>query len=369
MDSQDSKTSKSYDRFITIDKNDLAAIVRLSEPLVSTAIDDYGKSFLFHCDGDKVVVSYANKPYFLRSSVPNSSGSTVSDFFISIPLLRKVLASCGESLVIVEGDDDGRPEFRFEILGGLLYLETLSNLSEEYYELTFPQTENDFDIQAAKKCFCDMSRVVALSDRSSEKVVAIKDGFAFYNANFFSAKVRSPFSGGEEFVVYLVVGNFLGVLTEGCKSVKYSIDNNMLVMSDGNLECMMPIGLSVDDFYSPAVDSMLNFDATVTLRHSHLVNLVNLVNGLDYLYDILTYKFTEKELSVIVYSRSFENKTVYKFPYVEGTTGKGEACISSKVMRVVYSYLSDSSKYALTEDGICVSVSDDCKFVIHPMSR
>lgn len=356
---------KEYEKFIELDKSEINSIIRLSEPLVSASIDEYGKSFFFHCDGDKVVISYSNKPYFLRCSVGNTSGSSVSDFFVSVSLLRKVLSSCGERLVIVEGEES----FGFEILGGVMYLETLSSLSAEYYEFDFPDTTNELDMQSARVCFNDMSKVVALSTRSSEKVIALKDGYAFFNSTFFSAKMKSPFVGGEEFVVFLVVGNFLGVLTDICKSVTYSLSGNTLVLTDGNIQCSVPIGLKVDDFYSPAVDTLLNFDANVTFNHSNLVNLVNLVNGLDYLCDILTYKFGEKELSITVYSRSFENKSVYKFPYLTGTTEKGEVYLSSKVMKVVYSYMSDASKYALTQDGICVSISDDCKFVIHPMQR
>lgn len=358
-----------YERFIVIEKSDLTALVRLSNSLMKTVMDDYGRSLMFHCDGDSIVIGYANKPYFMRNIVTNHSGSVVSDFFVSIPLLCKVLSSCGEYLVIVEKNDGVKSVYSFEVLGGLIYLETMQSLEESAYGFSIPATDQFIDMKAADFCFHSLSNIVALSERNSEKVIALKNGNAYFNATFFSAKVTSPFTGGEEFILYKSVSDILSVLTDVFSEVRYSVNENMLALSSTNMSCLVPIGLKVDDFYSPVVDSLLNFNADITFNNDQIVNLVNLVNGLDYLCDILSYDFLQSELNVTVYSRTFENKSVYNYPYLSGTASKGTINVSAKILKVMYGCLNSSAKYTLTKDGLCVSMSDMCNLILRPVTR
>lgn len=363
--------TENYEHYIVLDKSELMSLARLSDVLTQVAMDDYGKSFYFKCEGDSVVVTYANRPYYLQSRLGNASKSTVSDFFVSIPLLRKVLSSCGNNLTIVEKEGrDGDSVFYFEILGGLLYLETQKSLLKDAYDIVFPETTSPLNMSIAKMCFRDLLSVVSLSERTSEKVVVIKDGNAFFNTSFFSAKTQSPFTGGEEFVLFKIVSSLIATFTEVCDSLTYTISNNTLILKGGIFQCSIPIGLKVSDFYSPVVETVLNFNASAKLDSIYLTSLVSLVNRLDYLCDIINLKFKSDSLQVCVYSKSFDNKSTYTYPYLEGSmSSQGSIDISSGVLKTVLSFLTDATKYCFHSDyGLCVD-THDCKFVVRPIAQ
>lgn len=358
-----------YDRFVVLPKKELNNFCRIVEPLTKVSNDEYGKSvFISSLDKDTVELRYVNTPYVVCYKIVNKSSKVISSFSVSVAVLKKLVTNTFASLVFVEQDG----EISIAVCGSLLYVET-KPLSKSFYEIPRLATSNSIDKEVAGFVFKKAGAVLSLSDRASEKVIVIKDGNAIFNTGFFVSKIKSPFGDSDNFVVWQIVASILGVLSEVTKSqFLYSIEKDnddqykLVVNTDGVIYCELPIGYGtkVDEFYSPVVESLLNFEASIRVVNDSIIHLISLVKSVDYLSDIVTISFDKSVMKFVVYNTSMTKPSNYEFPMIEGTPDKvGEMKLNADVLKSFLEITSLDVQYAFNNDGLGIA-NDHGKFLI-----
>lgn len=342
-----------FEKFIVLNKKELANFCRLVDPLTKASIDEYGKSVFVTCiDTDTVELRYFNNPYVVCSRVSNKSGKQVKNFAVSISNLKRIVASAFASIILVEDKD----EINLALCESLLYLET-KKLKESQYSFDRVPAENLIDKELAGYTFRKMGSLLSCVDRASEKVVVIKDNYANFSTGIFASKTKSPFVESPDFVLYKQVSDILGVLSDISKvTLKWSIVENTLYLDcDGTIYCALPIGVGekVNDFVSTAQNYILNFDATISVINDTFLRLVSVVKTLDYLSDILTISFSEDKFKLTITTSSQTKSSVYEFPIVEGKPEiTGDMKLTAGVLQTFLQVVGTDVKYSFNQNGL-----------------
>lgn len=352
-----------YDKFLVLSKKELNDFCRIVEPLTKQAVDDYGKCAYIHAQEDGTVkLSYINTPYRVEQIVSNRSGKMVKDFAVSIAVLKRLVLQAFSSIILVEKDD----EINIALCEDLLYLETKPLLSE-YYPTERIDTEDSIDIEISKFIFKKVTSLLSLTERASEKVMVVKDGNINFNTAVFNAKVKSPFSGNQSFVLYKQVADVISILVDTTKSnLKYTIKDSIIVIEKEGVYIEAQIGSSdkVNEFSSPTANIVLGFDAQVKIINDNLYRILSVVKNLEYLSDIVTLTFDNENISMIINSKNQSKQSVYKFRIVEGQPEEqGSLKITIDVLKLFLSLAGVDCKYSFTENGLGIEVQNG-KFLI-----
>lgn len=351
-------TTVDYDKFIVLSKKDLADVLRLVEPLTKQAIDDYGKSIFVHCASTDVVeISYTNSPYTVVSRIQNKSGKMVSDFAVSVVTFKKVVTSTVTSLILVEDNDC----INIALCESLLYLDT-KPLRAESYNIHPKECSNLIDKELALYTFRKIGSSLSLTERASEKVVVVKDGYVHFNTGVFTSKSKSPFSTSDNFVLYKQVSDIIAILSDLSKAgVSYSLyDSQMTLNCDDRFYVEVEVGLAdkVQQFISPSAELLLNFKATIGLINDNILRLVSIVKNLDYLSDIVTLRFTSDAMELEIGSKNQSKKSVYTFSYVEGRPDEqGEMKLTADVLQMFLNIAGSDCTYNFNSSGLGIETS------------
>lgn len=350
-----SESSMDFDNFIVLSKKDLTNFCRVVEPLTKVSIDEYSKCvYVQPLDDSTVELKFVNTPYVCSMIVANKSNKTMKPFAVSVANLKKITASAYASVVLVEQNDC----VNIAVCGSLLFLET-KPLDSSLYNIDKTPCTKAFDKEIAVHVFNKIGSVLSLSERSSEKVILVKNNFAYVSTSFFASKTKSPFGKSSDFILYKAVSDILGIVADLSKvELKYEIvEDQLFVSCDGSIYCQMPLGpeSKINDFYSPAIEQVLSFSSSVVVMNDVLTRLVGLVYSLDYLSDIMDIEFTNEHMKVTIYSAALTNPSVYELPIVEGTPETvGNFKANSKILKIFLGLVSTDVKYSYTESGLGV---------------
>lgn len=345
-----------FEKFIVLSKKELANFCRLVDPLTKAAIDEYGKSVMFRCVNEtQVEVMYLNKPYLVRAVFENKSGKTTKSFAVSVSTLKKIVSSAFASLVIVEDDN----VMNIALCDSLLYLET-KVLSSELYQCRSIDPLKVLDRELTLYTFKKVGAILSQTERASEKVIAIKNGYAHFNTGIFTSKSTSPFNESPNFVVFIQVSSVLSTLADISKSnMHYDIvEDCLIVSSDSGFYCELPIGSEdkVNEFISPAAEQILQFESNISVINDTFLRLITVVKTLDYLSDIVTIEFTKDKMKLIISTVNQNKTSTYTFDIVEGAPDViGDIKLTVDVLQVFLNIVGTDVKYAFTDNGLGIS--------------
>lgn len=359
-----SESQMDFEKFIVLSKKDLTDFCRIVEPLTKISIDEYSKCvYVEPKDGGTVELKFVNTPYAVSMTVANKSNKTMAPFMVSVSNLKKITTSAFASVVLVEQNGC----VNIAVCGSLLFLET-KPLDSKLYNIDKTPCTKSFDKEIGIHVFNKIGSVLSVSERSSEKVILIKNNFAYVSTSFFASKTKSPFGESKDCILFKAVSDILGIIATLSKvDIKYEIVENMLFINcDGNIYCQLPLGpeSKIGDFYSPTIEQVLSFDSNVVVMNDTLVRLVNLVYNLDYLSDIIDIEFTKEDMKITIYSSALTNPSVYSLKIVEGEPEEvGNFKVNSKVLKIFLGLVSTDVKYSNTAAGLGVENSYG-KFIV-----
>lgn len=355
-----SKEAMNYDEFIVLSKKDLTNFCRVVEPLTKASVDEYGKSaYICPIDKDTVELRYTNTPYVVCHKVANKSNKLMKPFAVSVSTLKKLVTNAFASLVFVQSEN----EVSIAVCGSLLYVET-KPLSEQFYQIERLKADKTLDKEKAAFVFRKAGSVLSLSDRASEKVIVVHNGYANFNTGFFVAKVGTPFAEDAEFVIWQMVANILAIFADISKvGINYDVvegeeADKLVVSCDGQFYCELPVGKreKVEEFYSPVVDQLLNFDADIRVVNDSIIHLIGLVKSVDYLSDIVTISFEKSMMKFVIYDTAMTKPSVYEFPIIEGSPKVlGEMKLNADVLKTFLEITSLDVKYCYNQDGLGIN--------------
>lgn len=357
------QSSADYDRFIVLGKKDLTNFCRVVEPLTKQAIDDYGKCVFIHCiSPSEVELKYENTPYRVCQTIQNKSGKEVGDFAVSVSTLKKLVCQAFASLVLVEQDG----EMNIALCESLLYLET-KPLSAAQYEFVRKETDGEIDKECALYTFKKIGSSLALTERASEKVIVVKDRSVNFNTGIFAARAKSPFSGGQNFVLYKQVSDILAVLAEFSKTnLHYGLQDEVMTIVTEGFYAEVQVGGEdkVKEFLSPTAEINLGFNATVEIVNDNLLRIITIVRNLEYLSDIVTLEFSKEALTLLIANNAQSKKSPYTFNIIEGQPEEvGEMKVTTEVLKLFLSIVGSDCKYSFTQTGLGIA-TEDGKFII-----
>jgi hypothetical protein len=367
MEQVDEFNGQDYEKFIVVSKKELSAFCRLVEPLTKQSIDEYGKCVFFHCiDEQNVELCYTNIPYICEAVVTNKSGKKVRDFAVSVTTLKKLVTQAFASLIFVEQNED----INLAICESLLYLET-KNLLADQYKFSKRNMPGSIDKERALHVFRKAGSSLALTERASEKVVVVKNKQVHFNTGVFTASIKSPFSGEEEFVIYKQVSDILAVLAEFSKvSLNYIIDGDtMAVATEGfYVEVQIGIGDKIQEFLSPNAEVILGFNATAKVINDNLLRIITVVGGLEYLSDIVDLEFTKEQLILKISNADQTRTSPYVFNIVEGAPSEvGSMKVSIPVLKLFLAIVGGNCTYDFNQYGLGIK-TEDGKYLIRRSS-
>lgn len=353
-----------YDKFIVLDKKELVGFCRLVDPFTKFANDDYGKCVLIRSISNELVeISYVSDGYIVSERLTNKSNKTIKPFAVLVATLKKLVASAYASLIFVEQDN----EINLALFESLLFLET-KPLNTKLFEFTRKETESLIDKELAMYTFKKIGASLFLTDRPSERTIVIKDNNAHFNTGVFTSCSKSPFSGGESFVLYKQVSDAIAVLAELSKSVlKYGISADKLIVNCDDIyyiEVMIGTEDKVNEFFSPAAVQVLSFDAQISVINDNLLRLISIVGALDYLSDIVTISFTKEKMQIVIATSNQSKKSVYEFVITDGKPeAEGEMTFTVAVLKMFLQIVGSDVKYSYNHNGLGIS-TDKGKFLI-----
>lgn len=341
-----------YDAYIVLAKKDLNNFCRIVEPLTKQAVDDYGKCVYIQCiDNDNVELKYINAPFVMSAIIPNKSGKKVDPFAVTVNNLKRLVCQAFASVILVQQDG----EMNIALCESLLYLETRP-LDGNQYNFTRKETNGTIDKEGAIYTFKKIGASLSLTDRAAEKTIVVKGNKAVFNTGVFAAKVKSPFSGEEEFVLYQAVANIIAIFAElSTVGVNYAVNGEVMVLQTEGLYAEVQVGdeEKVQQFTSPTTDAALGFNASVELVNDNLLRIITVVGGLEYLSDILTLSFTDDNLELIIANTNMSKKSSYKFNIIGGKpTNKGEMKITVALLKMFLTIVGQEAKFDYNDTGI-----------------
>jgi hypothetical protein len=357
-----SSTLDNYERFIILQKRELTQFLRAVEPLTKATVDQYGKSLqISSIDADTVELKYANTPYHLSMRVNNKSQKMITTFCVHVSLLKRLVTEAYTSLAIVETEEG----YSIAVCDSLLFLETLQ-LSDEEYAVEKVKPTLSIDREMGIYTFKKIGSVLSFSDRTSEKVIVVKEKDCYFNTGVFSARVNSPFASETTVLLYKAVVDLLGILMDISKvEVKYAfVENKLIVEADGLIYCEMPVSTKIDEHFSPTVAKTLEFTADIVIVNDSMPRLFSLVKSLDYLSDIVTVSFTKDTMKVTLSNQGMTRHSDYPFMISEGTVEQpGEMKVSADVMKPYLDVTGTDVRYAFNEVGLCMQ-NDKGSFIV-----
>lgn len=351
-----------YEKFVVLDKKDLTTFCRLIEPFTKVAVDEYGKcAYIESLNEDTVEIKYVGKPYVVAMTIANKSRKTIDSFAISVSILKKLVTNSYASLIFVENEDSGKSEYSISVCNSLLYVET-KPLRPEVYKINKVDTVPTIDKQKALYTFKTIGSILSCADRAAEKVVIIKNNKAYFNTGYFVAKTESPFGETQDFVIWKSVSDLIAVLSDVSKnSINYYLDSTVkgaekiVLLADGSIYCEAPFGpeARVPEFYNPNIETLLSFNATVSIMNDSLLKLIALVKNLDYLSNIVSIEFTDDKVKLLIYSQDMQRHSTYEFPIVEGVPeNKGVLKSQVDVLKTFLELTGTDVTYAFNLNGL-----------------
>lgn len=346
-----------FDKVIVLTKRDAANFVRVVEPLVKSSVDEYGKSLNIRClDKDTIELRYVNGKYTARMKAINKSGKVVKAFSLSVAILKRLVTQSYASIVLVEKDD----EMHLALCQSLVYLET-KTLTEEQFVVEQKATTKLMDKTLASYAFRKLGTILNTSDRASEKIIVIYNNFASYNTGIVAAKIDSPFKNTDDFIIYKVVSESLGILTDITKTdLTFDLHGDILAVNcDGVIYVEYPIsvGEKVKEFYSPVAENSLKFKADISLANDSILRIITVVKSLEYLNNIVSIHFPSREEMVLqVFSQNFSKISSFEFKIIEGVPEiLTPIKINVDVLKTFLDLGGSSLKYCRTNDGLGIT--------------
>lgn len=360
------------EKFIILPKRELLQFIRAVEPLTKSSVDQYGKSLMIRSnDADSVELLYLNPPFRLAMKINNKSQKMIDPFCMNVSTFKKLCADTAATIVIVQEDKSPTEvEYSTTVCDSLLFLETVP-LSKDEYKITRKEMSQHIDRELGLYNFKKIGSILSYSDRTSDKVIVIKGNDCYYNTGIFSARIKSPLSEATDLLIYKSSIDTLGVLMELSKvDIRYQIhtDENgielMCVEVEGLIYCELPVSKKIEDHYSVNVAKSLKFDASVIIANDSISKLFAYVKSFDYLSDIVTIKFTEKEMIVCLQNQNMTKASEFKFAIVDGELEQtGEMKVSADVMKPYTDITGTNVKYAFNDVGLCMT-NDNGNFIV-----
>jgi len=351
-----------YEKYIVLNKKDLSSFCRLVDPLTKSAVDLYGKSVKFSCVNDEVQVTFLNRPLIVQCSIPNRSGKTVADFIITVETLKKLVSQAYASLILVE-DENG---INLLLCEQLLFLQT-QPLDLALYNITPKETAKELDPELAQYAFRRVSQSLSLTDRASERNIAVKGGSLYYNTGSFMAKVASPFAADDSFVVGQTTAGTLATFTDLSKaSIQYQVYGSTIALRSEGFYAELNVSPSekVDLFISPNADFLLSGDATAKIMNDNLIHILTVVRSLDYLSNFVTIGFTYSGISLKLVASNNQKSSTYDFPLLSGAiTTEGEMRIAVDTLKLFLAIAGQDCSYNFTDSGLSIA-TDSGRFLL-----
>ena len=342
----------SYDKFIVLDRREIANFIRIVEPLTKLSVDDYGKSVLFRCISDsQVQLVYCNNPYKVSTLISNKSGKSIKTFCTLVSTLKKLVTNSYSSLIFVEEND----EINIALCDSLLYLDT-KKLYEEQFAFTEEQTDSILNRELSSYTFKKIGASLSLTERAAEKTIVIKDSYVWFNTGVFVSKSVSPFDTTQSFVLYKQVADIISTISEISKTdILFNLYDDHIALKYNDTYIEAPVGSEdkVKQFMSPQLNMLLSFDANISIINDSLLRIVSVVDSLEYLSDIVTLSFTKDHLDFIITSVNQSKKSVYQFNFIEGTPSTiGEIKMTTEVLKLFLSIVGTDVLYSFNESGL-----------------
>lgn len=350
-----------YDKYIVIDRKDLTNFVHLVSSLSRQSVDAVGRSIFFDCSAQGVItLKYSNTPFFATMTVSNKSVKTVKDFALSIATVVKLLSQGFSALVIVE-DEDGN--LNIAVADSLLYLDSI-NISSDVYAHINHEVTKVLNKEVTSYVFKTLGSALSLTDRTSEKVIVMKDGKAHFTTGAFIAETTTPFDPEDNFIVYRTVADIMATIVDSTSSeLRYSIvDDDTLVISDGcsiYIELVVGSGMLIPKFLSPAAGLQLSFDADVQLMNDQILRLTQVVSSLEYFASQAVLEFSGSALKITFEAASSGKKSTFTFRTLSGSFSEGTMKVAIPTLKMILNLLgSADTQYALTDNGLGLQTSN-----------
>ena len=347
----------SFENYIVLSKRDVIDFCKIVEPLTKASIDEYGKCALIRSlDDNSVEFLYKNSPFFVTMRFVSKSGKRLKrSFAVPVEVIKKLAVNSYASLVFVEDVD-----LQLALGESLLLVET-KPLDEELYKNRPKNTVMDIDRQRALYTFRRVGSLLSNSDKQQEKIMIVRNNNVHINTAFFISKIKNPFGDCCDFIIYNMVVQSLGILSELSKnSIKYGIEHGeeqsiMSVLVDGTIYCEFPIGgpERVEEFFSPVAQKSLDFEPNISILNDSLYRILTIVRALPYLSDIITISFEKDNFVFGISTVNFEKHMTYTFKVLEGTPEfKGDMKVNVDVLRTYFEITGSEVKYAFVDEGL-----------------
>jgi len=345
-----------YECYITIPKGDVAPLFKVLESLSKVTNDMYGKSVYVEADAKNIIFRYNNDPYLFECRVDNYTQKPMKGFCISISNFRKLFNSVNSNLILVQ--EGGLLNV---CLGdNLIFVETSAFEAKEY-DFKFAECSESLDLAYCRGFLKDFVSLMSSSNNVAEKNVICKGGVSYFNAGAVMGKARS-FFGDHSIVVSKVVLDAIVHLSEGCKSGMFlHLEGSEMTLEFSKfarLRCPVITDEAVfQQFMSPLFLQSFESRSSVLISNEALVQLLTVVNVMDFYTSFVKLDFGRKELQVTTYLREGAPK-VYSFPYFEGDLEPTSLNVAIPLVMSVLSKTNLETKYSTVGGNLIVELPD-----------
>lgn len=349
-------TGLSYEKYISIPKNEVLPLLRVVDFLSKVAVDHYTKNINIETTKDKITFRFNNDPYFLEYYIPNKSGKIIKQISIPTVHIRKLLANVITNIVLVESEDGS---INVCIGDNLLFVET-TPYDKVQYEFSFLECKETLDINYLKDHLRSFSSLLSCSERVTQKNVICKDGVSYIDAGAIIGKAKTFFGAKDQVVSQIVINSICALVDETKTAVKYSIEDNKATMEFLGLAKFafnVTVGDAIEEFISPVFKDSFNYVNSALIVNETFKQLLSVIGTLDYFTSFVRIEFTEKEF-VLTAHRKEGTPVNYTFKYMEGTVAPSVINVEIPVILAVLGKANNDTKYSTSGGNLIVDLGD-----------
>ena len=352
-----------YEHYVSLPKLSVVPLVKMLDILTKIAADDYARNIHICCEGQKVVFRWNNDQYMLQYRIDNLSGKTISPYAIPIPHLKSLLGSVIANLNLVEQDGSLNACFG----KNLVYVATVPFKEEWYsFDLKSDAPMDKLDAGYLRGHLRSFTSLLTQTEKASEKVLICKDGTSYIMAGAVLGKTKS-FMGDNTVILPRPIIECLCTMIEGNSeelSVSFEhpapedktrrFSEALLTLGD-RISFVFPVQANerVDNFLSPMFRDSFKYDAPVQIVNESFVQLLNVINTLDYFTPVVQLEFMGEEFVMTAHRKDNQDAS-YSFRYLSGTSSHGIVNVEISTLLSLLAKAGAETKYAVGNKSLVV---------------
>lgn len=353
----------SYDHYVSLPKLAVVPLVKLLDILTKIAADDFARNIHICCEGSNVVFRWNNDQYMLQYRVENLSGKTISPYAIPIQHLKSLLGSVIANLNLVE--QEGALHACFG--RNLVYVATVPFKEEWYsFDLRSDDPMEKLDSGYLRGHLRSFTSLFSQTEKASEKILICKDDTSYIMAGAVMGKTKS-FLGNNTVILSRPIIECLCTMLEGNSedlSVSFvhpdpeektkRFSEALLTLGD-RISFVFPVQANerVDNFLSPMFRDSFKYDASVQIVNESFVQLLNVINTLDYFTPVVQLEFMGDEFVMTAHRKDSQDAS-YSFKYMSGTSSHGIVNVEISTLLLLLAKSGPETKYAVGNKSLII---------------